>query len=194
MKSFFEPLCRLRPFFFRMVAPLWLAVLSGCGERYVEPIVPGESRPALQFVNVETGEQGKLTDYEDEIVVLKFWATWCTTCVATMDSFQQYPETVAGSDGRVRWATVSIDDDVSDVKRLLKRKPWAGTEHLWVDPQGGSADVVAGLVAAGVPQVAIFRKGGVVESHGEASKIDVPFIVGQLLAAEPAGAPTEGPL
>lgn len=194
MKSFSKPWFLLKTSFSLLAIPLWGAMLSGCGQRYVEAIVPGDSRPALEFINVETGEQGQLADFEDEIVVLKFWATWCTTCVATMESFQEYPETLADSDDRVRWATVSVDEELSQVKKLLNRKSWVQTEHLWVDSKGDSADVIAGFVAGGVPQVAILRKGGVIESHGEASKIDVPFIVSQLLEADPSGIPTEARL
>jgi thiol-disulfide isomerase/thioredoxin len=83
---------------------------------YIPPQLP---RPAPQF-SVETlvGESVDLGRYEDKLVVLDFWATWCKPCVDMMPSLQRLYDSY--SEKGLVVLGVSIDEDKDRVKKIRK--------------------------------------------------------------------------
>ena len=55
----------------------------------------------MQEYSAETGEfalsdkEFTLSDYRGKIVVVNFWATWCTSCIAELPDFNKYQEDYA---------------------------------------------------------------------------------------------------
>ncbi|WP_440896352.1 peroxiredoxin family protein [Amphibacillus sp. Q70] len=48
----------------------------------------GEVAPDFEVTTLD-GEQAKLSDYQGELVMLNFWATWCPPCRAEMPDMQK---------------------------------------------------------------------------------------------------------
>lgn len=74
-------------------------------------------------LNSVAGEPLDLADYIGrKPIYLKFWATWCTTCLAQMPHFeklaQQYQDQMA-----VIAVNTGINDDLGDVQAYLKQHP-----------------------------------------------------------------------
>jgi peroxiredoxin len=69
-------------------AALVLAAVTGCSAR------PQSTVPSSSTIESYTPE--KLNEYEGQVVVLNFWATWCIPCVAEMPAleavYQHYRE------------------------------------------------------------------------------------------------------
>lgn len=68
---------------------------------------------------VEMLDGGSLAmgDVREEIVLLNFWASWCIPCIRELPEML---ELVERFDGRVALLTISIDDQLSDVKEFLQ--------------------------------------------------------------------------
>ncbi len=76
-----------------------------------------EQAPDLSFVTLE-GEKYTLNDLPEQGVLLHFWASWCTTCIA---EFPDLLESVVRADGKVALVAVSIDDDRERMERYLEK-------------------------------------------------------------------------
>jgi peroxiredoxin len=58
--------------------------------RFVRPTLPGEvGQPAPPFeAETPAGQRVSLADYRGRVVLVNFWATWCTPCRAEMPEIQ----------------------------------------------------------------------------------------------------------
>ncbi len=71
------------------------------------------------------GQTIKLSDFRGKTVLLDFWATWCSPCVAEMPNIKQALDKF-GSCGDLVVIGISLDQDPTTVKQFIKRKeiPW----------------------------------------------------------------------
>ena len=62
------------------------------------------------------GSTFRLSEHDDEVVLLNFWATWCGPCVREMPDLQKlYKENRAG----FAMCCISVSDPLSDVKLFV---------------------------------------------------------------------------
>ncbi len=92
---------------------------------YLPPQLP---RPAPGFV-VETldGSSASLKDFENKIVLLDFWATWCKPCLENMPCLQQLYNSY--SDKGFVVLGISIDEGEDRVKKIKKFIDKAGISY-----------------------------------------------------------------
>ena len=76
-----------------------------------------EPAPDITLTDMN-GKPVRLHDYKGKIVLLNFWATWCTPCIAEFPQFIRLAQ--AMPDDLVILA-VSIDDDKASIGKFLKR-------------------------------------------------------------------------
>ena len=67
-------------------------------------------------------------DFVGKIIVLNFWATWCSPCKPTIEYTQRLAEKYNGKD--VVFMYVSADSDVGTWKEYLKEHPMKGIQGL----------------------------------------------------------------
>jgi len=60
----------------------------------------------------------RLYDYKGKIVLLNFWATWCTPCIV---EFQQFIKLALMMPDDLVILAVSVDDDKANIGKFLKR-------------------------------------------------------------------------
>ncbi len=93
---------------------LALLLASGC-DRGDHPRQLGQ--PAPDFSLNESGRTLQLSSYRGKVVVLNFWATWCTPCIEEIPSLnllqQQLPQLVV--------LGVSVDKSDDAYRRFLGR-------------------------------------------------------------------------
>lgn len=67
--------------------------LNGFGQYKNAPPKIGFKVPDISFQTInDTGAKQKLSDFKGKLVILDFWATWCTSCIGhfpQMDSLQK---------------------------------------------------------------------------------------------------------
>jgi thiol-disulfide isomerase/thioredoxin len=98
---------------------------------------PPEKAPPSLILRDLQGRERRLADYRGKIVVLNFWATWCTPCLKEMPLLVSLQTRYA--DKGVQVIAASADDDSTKaqipafVKKLKMNFPvWVGatTEHM----------------------------------------------------------------
>lgn len=95
---------------------------------YSQRLDIGDKVPAVTIGNVINNASSdiRLSDYHGQLVILDFWATWCSPCIAMFpktDSLQK----VFG--GKVRFLPVTYQSE-KDVRRLLTRIPALNSLNL----------------------------------------------------------------
>jgi beta-lactamase regulating signal transducer with metallopeptidase domain/peroxiredoxin/Leucine-rich repeat (LRR) protein len=106
---------------------------------------------------VETldGNVLKLEDYRGKVVLLYFWATWCSPCVASTPALKEFYAALRGHDNFMMIG-LSIDDDESTLREFV-------TQHGLTWPQvrlGNFSKVAADYGVSGVPSYIIVGQDG----------------------------------
>ena len=85
------------------------------------PAYAADQAPAFTLRDIN-GKQVSLSDFSDQVVLISFWATWCTPCQAEMPHLQRFYDTYKDQG----FAVLSINTDdarsSSQVKPLVKSK------------------------------------------------------------------------
>ena len=85
-----------------------LAILSSC---YGGSRPPRIGNPAPDFTVQDSDRKVELRNFEGQIVVLNFWATWCAPCVEEMPSLSQLQQRFKDKDLTVLGVSVDADSD-----------------------------------------------------------------------------------
>jgi thiol-disulfide isomerase/thioredoxin len=93
---------------------------------------PAPPLDSLQLLQAPSGARADWVSLKGKVVVLEFWATWCSPCVASLPHLNQLVESLDPA----KFQFISIDDeDLKDVQRFLTKKKMAG--WVGVDTSGG---------------------------------------------------------
>ena len=79
---------------------------------------PGDLAPEVALTDID-GKPQKLSDFRGKIVLLNFWASWCTPCIAEMPSLQRLQQKLESKGFSV--VTVAVDDEVETLKKFRRR-------------------------------------------------------------------------
>lgn len=98
---------------------LWAGVVAFVLYRFVpDPRLPDlGAAPAVRYAALD-GETVGPADVAGQVVVLNVWATWCGPCIVETPGFVDLSREFAGD---VQFLGVSVDEDVTDVRRFVAR-------------------------------------------------------------------------
>ena len=115
-------------------------------------------KPAPSF-ETETLDGNKLAtkDFAGKVVVLDFWATWCTPCIAAMPILKEVTDQYADRD--VVFLAVNTGEKRQEIEDFLKTQKLDVTVVL--DPDGKIAD---SFVTDALPQTVVIGKNGAIET------------------------------
>jgi thiol-disulfide isomerase/thioredoxin len=81
-----------------------------------------DPKPAPGFVLTDLkSDTHKLTDYRGKVLIVSFWATWCTPCIKELPSLARTADLLHGDDVRV--VAINVGESSKDIKRFLARSP-----------------------------------------------------------------------
>lgn len=97
---------------------LWVSTLIAAEELEA----PAEARAAPEFSYPDlAGDIHTLADYQDKVVVVNFWATWCPPCIKEMPSLQSAADQLKADDIHV--LGINIGDDKEAIEDFLELTP-----------------------------------------------------------------------
>jgi peroxiredoxin len=79
----------------------------------------GKKIPDFEFVNLE-GEMVKIRDYEGQIIMLNFWATWCPYCIEEMPDME-----IMNQEEDVVVLAINSAESIGKVTKYIKENPYA---------------------------------------------------------------------
>lgn len=104
-------------------------------DSYVE-IIPFGETPEASFTEVQDGEKVKrqIGDFEGQLLVINFWATWCAPCVEEMPDLDALQAERGGDDLQV--LTVSNDRGGAEQVRPFYEQHGLDNLGIYLDPKG----------------------------------------------------------
>lgn len=123
---------------------------------------PREGSRAPEFsVVTDQGRHVTPTSFGGKILVLNFWATWCSPCLQELPSLDQFQRQFANSGVVV--VGISIDKNAQNYKRFLQRVPLS-----FQTARDATADIANTYGTFQYPETYIIKDGRILRKYGEA--------------------------
>ena len=119
-----------------------------------------QAAPDTSFTAVIDGQEQEvtLTDYEGQVLLLNFWATWCAPCVEEMPALDALQAELGGEDFQV--LVVSNDRKGLEMVEPFYQEQGLDNLGIWLDPRG---HLMRAFETRGLPtSFVIDREGNVV--------------------------------
>src|SRR5690242_21114565 len=99
------------------LAALILGALGLWMVRARQPHTVAVGEPAASFELATLGGKASLRDFQGQVVVLNFWATWCPPCVEETPSLEKFAEQMRPQGVAV--IGVSVDQDTAQLEKFV---------------------------------------------------------------------------
>jgi thiol-disulfide isomerase/thioredoxin len=106
-----------------MVAAVFVAVAAGMSfvSRSVE--ISARERPASDFrLATLDGQQLGPPDFPGQVVLVEFWATWCSPCRLQAKYIEQLHRELAGNG--VSFLAVNVGEDEATIREYVEKRPF----------------------------------------------------------------------
>lgn len=144
---------------------VFVVVLFGAAPLWAYPKI-GSPAPPLRPMSLLQAPPGARTDWtslKGKVVVLEFWATWCSPCVASLPHLDQLVQSLDPA----KFQFISVDDeDLKAVQTFLTRKKMLG--WVGVDTSGS---VFAAYGISSRPTTIIVDKNGKIAAVTEIDSV-----------------------
>ena len=116
----------------------------------------GEPAPGFSLAELNTGTRYQLSDLQDKVVYLDFWASWCAPCRVSFPEIIQLKQDLADKPFEV--IAITVDENPEDAKRFLRR--YNVPYPILLDSDG---QLAAGYSLPGMPTSFVIDQQGVIQ-------------------------------
>ena len=140
----------------------------------------GMKAPNIEMVVLTNRATEHLSAYADKIVVLEFWASWCSPCQKSMADLQLDPARYPKWKGKVVLIAASVDDTADIAAKHIQAKGWNQTHNVWL-----KAKDIQTYHIGGIPSAYVIDAKGSIAASGIAveERLRIADIVNQQLEA-----------
>jgi len=128
---------------------------------------PGELAPDFTLRSL-AGEPVRLSELRGQVVILDFWASWCTPCKITFPALHALWQSVADRD--VLMVGVSLDRSRTDAEAYLAATGFGDIIALW-ESRTAAARVANQFEVEGIPHTLVIDRDGVVRFKGHPTSL-----------------------
>jgi peroxiredoxin len=148
-------------------------------------VEPGAAAPGFSLQPFAATQAVSLADYRGKVVLVDFWASWCSPCRQSLPLYDKLRTGFAPADFAI--LAISIDEDVGDAQTFLAEHPVKYTTLQ--NPQG---DIAKAFDLKGMPSSYLIDRDGIVRArHVGFEPKDIDALTREIteLVAKPAHAP-----
>lgn len=162
-------------FLFRTaISILSLGLVLGCIASFSStPAITSGPAPDFTLTGVD-GNQVTLSDLEGQVVVLDFWATWCSPCVEGLPELQALHERYA--DRGVVVLAINIEEKPEEVRDFL-----AGRSYTFPVLLDADAQVTNQYGVQAIPHHVVIRQDGEIYAV-PLGNAEIPALLEELLS------------
>jgi len=113
----------------------------------------GDAAPDFEAV-MSNRESVKLSDYQGKVMLLNFWATWCSPCVSEMPDIQKICDFYSDE---VVVLAINYGEDAITVKSFIEKEGY--TFHVCLDEK---QEISEKYPTEGIPYTVIIDKNGII--------------------------------
>jgi uncharacterized protein (TIGR03435 family) len=154
---------------------------------FASSIAHGQQAPPLhvtQWLQAPAGFRGQWSELRGKVVVLEFWATWCSPCVRAIPHLNQLAEEFRGQD--VAFLAVT-DDNADRLKPFLAKHPMKAIIGIDSDRKGWK-----GFSVPNIPHTVLIGKDGSILGATYPENVTADVLRKALAGEKPTLPPKEG--
>lgn len=144
---------------------------------------PNTPRPDFALPDLD-GRRHSISEWKGKVVVLNFWATWCTPCLREMPLFVEM-QAARGAQG-LQFVGVAIEEDVKLVRDFVAQHKLNYPQLIGYEPAIEVAKKYGNDIGA-LPFTAIIDRNGIIvhTQRGEMDRAELEAVLARLLPQSP---------
>ncbi|MEO8802978.1 MAG: TlpA disulfide reductase family protein [Rudaea sp.] len=121
-------------------------------------VEPGAVAPAFSLPSFASAHPVSLADYRGEVVLVDFWASWCSPCRQSLPLYDKLRGEFSPADFAI--LAIGLDENVADARSFL-----AEHQVKYMTLQNPQGDVAKAFGLTGMPSSYLIDRDGIVRAR-----------------------------
>ena len=127
----------------------------------------GDQAPDIDIIDVDTGKNQRLSDFQGQVVLLEFWATWCRPCQPAMKKLNGIAAENPDWEDKVVIIPLSVDQSSELAVQHVAQRGWTAMRHFWSRRvNDGQSEAERAFAVHGIPIAILLMPDGTIAWRG----------------------------